>query len=80
MYTISVRSCANKGHAFTFVAGALFCGYRNRFHGRIAKKKARAHAIPRAYRRWRNGRARGRGGPLSPAEAERATNPRDLLR
>lgn len=48
---------ANKGHAFTFASGVLFRSYRNRFHGQVAKKQARAQVVVSAprrhWRRWR---------------------------
>lgn len=75
-----VWSSTNKGHAFTFAAWALFRSYRNRFHGQIAKSSACAGKPSTLLQRWRSGRARGRGGPLSPGEAARASTPVALLR
>lgn len=71
----------NKGHAFTFAAG-LFHSYRNRFHGQVAKRQRVRRQVdaPYRHRHWRSGRARGRGGPLSPGEAARASTPVVLLR
>lgn len=70
-----------KGHTFTFASGVLFRSYRNRFHGQVAKRQARAQVSrQRASPPLEERRARGRGGPLSPREAARASTPSALLR